>query len=95
MFNLHLPWLEAISSHPVTCYLEEQTSKPSAITYEDVVARTEIHEVAEATNRLALFSVEYDEEDEIDSDFLYDSKNYDLTVCIPFWIQSAEYFSEY
>lgn len=53
-----------------------------------------IHEVAEGTNRLALFCVEYDEGDEIDSDFPYNSKSYYLTVCMPFWIQSAEHSSE-
>lgn len=31
--------------------------------------RTKIHEVAEGTNMLALFSVEYNEGGEIDSDF--------------------------
>lgn len=48
--------------------------------------RTKIHEVAEGTNMLALFSVEYNEGGEIDSDFQYDSKSYYLTVCIPFWM---------
>lgn len=56
--------------------------------------KTKIHEVAEGTNRFA-FSVEYDEGDEIDSDFPQDSKSYYLTVCIPSWIRSAEHSSEY
>lgn len=35
--------------------------------------RTKIHEVAENTNKVALFCVEWDEEDEINSDLIDDS----------------------
>lgn len=48
--------------------------------------RTKIHEVAESTNKVALFCVEYSEGDEIVSNFRDDSKSYYLAVCIPFWI---------
>lgn len=95
--SLH-PWIDSkLTGHS----LKETTMFELEITFTTLTIltlrflfKTKIHEVAEGTNMLALFSVVYNEGDEIDSDFQYDSKSYYLTVCIPFWMWSEEHSSE-